>query len=353
MTNNFKINSIIMKTSCIFLFFLISNNIWGREIDMNYQLIYKAESHIMKNEYDSAIMRYNESYRLKPLPKTSVYQYLTLLELDSILEKNYFDTLLYYLASHSQNIERYSTFKIVEKAIKEKRTKLFPLKDLEQNFTCSEFEGILMNMVRERNKNSESIDSSSKSSLDSAIYFSICDLIRMDKYKPCVNLLFENSQILQAIINYRKNVKNYHIDSIFERLMNQNIIDRTLVGKLSNHIILNDYKNSRTVSEMDIIPTVEVFQYEMVYQDIFQKELIDTVRSIYNIEPYSDFISKIKWQLENNFLLTRIPVFRVPIDDAKRLEEANTISKLLSDSTRKYQVYKFVNSYENYRSKRR
>lgn len=339
----------MVKYFSFLLFIGINSNLFSQIIDENYRLIYKAEHHIMKKEYDSALQSYNASYRIKALPKTSVQQYLTLLELDSNLGKIYFDTLLYYLASYSQHIERYGTYKIVEKAILENTVKKYALKSLEQNRNCSEFEGILADISREsfkinRTKNSKEFSTdTSFLTYDSFVYHRVCDLMVNERYKNCLDLFFENNTVQNICIDYIHVTKDRELNAILENLRSKNLIDKTRVGAFTDRYSIFD-----SLKKNSIFPEVYVFRNEVVYEVIRDTFLYNFIRAdVYSIESIQNYIDKIIWQLEGGIMLWRLPNYTFLVYNENELDDAKEIHKLLSHPTKKYFVHKLKrkNSY--------
>ena len=226
----------------ISIFLFLASNVFGQTIEEHHQYIYKAEFHILNSKLDSAILLYNRAYRLAPLARTDVEQYIILLEKDSLLGKIYFDTLLYFLANHNQHIERYAHFKIVENALKANAQKKFPLKNPKINYNCSELEGLFMDIVRENakihRKKNEILGTQDSDGLrfDSITYFRICHLLQVEKYQPCLNTFFLIPTVYSIATDHRRRTSNALLDTILINAAKSKLIDISNLGRFLDFI---------------------------------------------------------------------------------------------------------------------
>lgn len=337
--NGLPMKSIVLLLS-IFLF--ITRSIFGQTIEEHHKCIYKAEFHILNSKLDSAILLYNQAYRLAPLIRTDVEQYLILLEKDSIVGKIYFDTLLFFLANYNQHIERYASFKIVENAIKSNTHKKFPLKNSKVNYYCSELEGIFVDIAREntkipRNKNLIlGTQDSIGSIFDSITYFKICSLLQEEKYQPCLNVFFLISTTYSIAAEHRKRTNNALLDTILINATKAKLIDKSNLGRFLNHIYdSNDFYQS-------LFPEIHVFRKTIVYEKMDSNQLIvlNKRRAEYSIEPFQDYLEKVILQIEKNIPLWRLNYFHQINYTENDGKDAVAIYDLLSNTEKKYEAYK-------------
>jgi hypothetical protein len=333
-----------MKSIAIFitLLFVFVNTSFGQIIEENYRHIYKAEFHILNSKLDSAIPLYNLAYRIAPLTRTDVEQYIMLLEKDSALGKIYFDTLLYFLAHYNQHIERYANFKIVENALKSNIHKKFPLKNPKINYNCSELEGIFVDIVRENskiNRKKNAILGTQDTAgliFDSIAYFRICSLLQLEKYQPCLNTFFLISTVYNIAADHRRRTSNALLDTILINAAKAKSIDKSSLGRFL------DYIHDSSDSYQSLFPEIHIFRKTIVYEklDSTQLSILNKRRAEYSIESFQDYLEKIILQLEKNSSLWRLRYFNHINYAENEGKDAVAIYDLLSNTEKKFEAYK-------------
>ncbi len=337
-------NDLTMKSIAILIsiFLFLARSVFGQTIEEHHQYIYKAEFHILNSKLDSAIQLYNHAYRLAPLTRTDVEQYLILLEKDSLLGKIYFDTLLYFLANHNQHIERYAHFKIVENALKSNMHKKFPLKNPKINYNCSEVEGLFMDIVRENskiNRKKNAILGTQDSAglrFDSITYFRICSLLQVEKYQSCLNTFFLIPTVYNIALDHRRRTSNALLDSILISARKSKLIDISNLGRFLDYIYLE------SESYRSLFPEIHVFRKTIVYEklDANQLTILNKRRAEYSIEPFQDYLEKIILQHEKNSRLWRLSNSNHINYTENEGRDAIAIYDLLSNKEKKFEAYK-------------
>jgi len=333
-----------MKSIAIFitLLFVFANTSFGQTIDEHHQYIYKAEFHILNSKLDSAIQLYNNAYRIAPLTRTDVEQYIMLLEKDSALGKIYFDTLLYFLANYNQHIERYANFKIVENALKASVQKKFPLKNSKVNYNCSELEGLFMDIVRENSKiprNKNLIIGTQDSAgliFDSITYYRICSLLQVEKYQSCLNTFFLIPTVYNIALDHRRRTSNALLDSILINAAKSKLVNITNLGRFLDHI------HNSSDSYQSLFPEIHVFRKTIVYEklDSNQLTILNKRRAEYSIEPFQDYFKKVIQQAERGHLLWRLNYINHINYTENEGKDAIAIYDLLSNTEKKFEAYK-------------
>lgn len=322
-------------------------------VNESYPFIYSAEKHIIKDSFRLAILEYNKGYQRALLPRNCSQLYLSLLSKDSLLSSIYFDTLLYYLAMHNENIEWFSGYKLVQKYLASGSPKKYKMAKIENNFICNEFKGQLnriheadqfvrneaMKYVSQKEIYSIEPHKSKIYKVDSINYLKLCHLLQVDSFKSCYNSIFEKHALINHQFKLYSDSNVMSIIKILIKLAEKGYIDKAkLAYNLEHNYNLGGNANSKYKLNPEHFMTGNVF----IYQDIEGKDLdsFNQLRKSNNLEPYEDYIAKIIWQrnygYDKDIVLIPLNIFNMPPD-----EEFKVINEFTSKKDIKYKVVKF------------
>lgn len=353
-----------MKSKFIILSLLItfSSQIFSQNSNVNaiYPFIYSAQKKIMKDSFESAIKDINSAYQFSKLPNGTIGNYLKILEKDSTLRIKYFDTLLYYMAYHSENIEWYSGFKIVQNAIQSGLAKKYKLRDIQANFKCNLLMGELnriheadvavrqnaMKYVAQGDMYRVEPYKSQIFSVDSANYLNLCHLLQVDSLKPCMNSVFDKATILNHLLKFENDSHKVSLMKIMIRLGRADVLDRAKLA-INLEQNYNQSLNHKPIPAFNLNSEFVMTTNVMMYQDVVGDELIslNQQRKQFSLEPYNDYIDKILWQRnfgnQKGFILEPLQIMDFPPE-----MEANIIDKVMKNTVgKKFKLIKFDKPY--------
>lgn len=336
----------------IFVFQHLSSQVY--QIDPCPRLQYKAEKEIMRDNYVGAIQKYNEAFQYGRLQNSSIQLYLELLDRDSILTHQYFDSLQYYLALYNQPIEKYSYSKLVQAAIQNKTTRKYPLKNVKKTFTCSEFEGKLERMAYDdKNVREQAMKFVSqveiynrephKSNIwntDSVNYLGLCLLLKDEKYIGCYNAIFEKDALMNHLLKHGKDTNFLSLDKIMLELCSKGLLDKAkTITNLDQHY--NQSRHHFHNSAYNLDNSILCVNQNLIYNQLDSKELevLNNRRAQFNLEPYEHTVAKYIWQFEYGYdkkiILTPVNVFNM-----NPSEEADFLLEIKAKTDKKIVVHK-------------
>jgi len=341
----------------IFVFQLLSGQVY--QIDPCPRLQYEAEKEIMRDNYSGAIQKYNEAFRYGKIQNSSIQLYLELLDRDSILTHQYFDSLLFYLAQCNQPIEKYSYSRLVQSAIQSKTTRKYPIQSLKKNFVCSEFEGKIERMAYEdKNVRELAMKFVSQAEMytiephksniwnsDSVNYLGLCQLLHEEKYEGCFNTIFEKHSMMNHLLKHGKDTILYILDKIMLDLCLRGLLDKskTLIS-LEEHY--NQSRHHPHKSEYQLEQSIFVINQNLIYSQIDSIELkaLNNERARFNLEPFQDLIAKYIWQFEYGYdkkiTLTPVNVFNMSPS-----EESKFLGKIQNEKDKKLVIHKLTKGF--------
>ncbi|MBL7789202.1 MAG: hypothetical protein JNL75_05140 [Chitinophagales bacterium] len=336
-----------MKSIAIFTFFFLFQHLSSQvyQIDPCPRLQYEAEKEIMRDNYGGAIQKYNEAFRYGKISNSSIQLYLELIDRDSILTNQYFDSLLFYLAQYNQPIEKYSYSKLVQAAIQNKTTRKYPLKNVQKNFICSEFEGKIERMAYE-DKNVRELAMKIVSQVemyniephksniwntDSLNYLKLCELLREKKYEGCYNAIFEKHSMMNHLLKHGIDSSLLYLDKIMLELCHKGLLDKAkTITNLNQHY--NQSKHHPYKSAYNVDNSILFVNQKLIYSllDSNELEVLNNRRAQFNMEPYDHTIAKYIWQIENGYdkkiILTPVNVFNMsPSEEADFISNSTKV----------------------------
>jgi hypothetical protein len=341
----------------IFVFQLLSGQVY--QIEPCSRLQYEAEKEIMRDNYVGAIKKYNQAFNYGRLQNSSIQLYLKLLERDSALTFQYFDSLLFYLAQHNIAIEKYSYSKLVQAAIKNKTTKKYLMQNVKKNFVCSEFEGKLERMAYDdKNVREQAMKFVSqvemyniephKSNIwntDSVNYLGLCLLLKDEKYIGCYNAIFEKHSMMNHLLKHGKDTSVLFLDKIMVELCHKGLLDKAkTITNLDQHY--NQSRHHPHKSAYNFDNSIMCVNQNLIYTQLDSNELqiLNNRRSEFNLEPYEHTVTKYIWQFEYGYD-KKIILIPVNVFNMSPSEEANFLENIMNKTDKKIVVHKLTKGF--------